>query len=421
MIQFDSTDLQNASYVPRNFKHESMPDRDLEILQLARDDGGVLVSERFASKIITIQGTLKASTQAALEALIDTYKELLSRKDKNLDISFAGGTRRYVAYARAFTIDRDHFHLLFVPYQIEFVVPGGMGVDTSETAAVNAVDADPTYTGAMTLAGSALPKPKITLTIGTGWTNALGIRFLNIDNNEECIITRSAVFSNADVLIIDCDLKKVTLNAVEIPFYRVIPKFKIGTNNFSIAAGDIIDQKFEPPASYTTFNGTVNSGSAIVGQSFMVSHSDTTYQGIWLRVLKPDAPDYDLAIEIQTDNNGEPSGTAVTNATFTIAAADVGASYAWLIANSASKFSLSANTRYWIVCKKGAGASSGTYWIESCYGSEANYGKGNMAINSGAWQQLLNYYLFFRLCFGGKADSSAPNLTLDVDYTKRYL
>ncbi len=429
-IQFDGTELMNATYTPRFAKHESSPERQIEIMELAREDGGILVSEKYKPKIIEISGILKASSRSALDTLIDNFKELLSRKNKNLDIEHAGTTRRYVAYASKIEIDRDHYHNLFVPYLVEFIVPEGVGKDTSLTAAKDAVDADPPYSGSVSFGGSAVPKPIITLTFGSGWSNAKGIQFENTDTDEKMVITYSEGFSNGDILEIDCDNKTVKLNDEEIEFYGVFPSFQIGANQIEIKAGDLIDQQFAPSADFnqlTDIYGYDPNPRSWAAQSFSVSHTDETYQGIALYLSKTGTITNNLEIEIQTDNAGTPSGTAVTNATFTIDCENI-TSAQWYIINSTNKFTLAANTRYWIVAKIGSGASDGdvnnciNWWGMS--GVLANYGRGHAAssTNGGStWTNALTTDRAFKLLFGGKVDSPAPNLTLDIDYYKRWI
>jgi len=420
-VTFDSTSLQNVNKVVRTAKHDSAPDREMEILPLARNEGGVFVSEHYQSKVITIDGIIKASSKANLETEIDSFKELLSRKNKHLDIEYAGGTRRYVAYSRAVNIDRDFFHLNYAPYEVEFIVPAGVGKDTAVTEALDGVSADPTYTGAVTFTGSSIPKPVIKLTFGSGWTDAYGIQFKNTDSNEECIITRSTIFADGDILEIDCENKKVELNDTEIEFYRVFPSFAIATNNIQITAGDIIDEQYT--AGLVSVSQAVQ-GNDYVAQSFTVTHTNATYQGIqlYIRYDSGQVPTEPLVVEIQTDNNNKPSGSEVTNATFSIPVVDVGTSFGWVLANSTNKFTLSANTIYWIVCKS-ATSSPEIYYIG---GSDSNgtYGKGFMKFSSNAGSTWTNYLLDdcnFKLLFGGKADSPAGTLTLDIDYTRRYL
>ena len=427
-VQFDSASLQNVNRVVTTAKHDSAPDRDLEILPLARGEGGVFVSDHYQSKIILVSGVIKASSQDNLETEIDTFKELLSRKNKNLDIEYAGSTRRYVAYSRLVSINRDFFHLNFAPYSVEFVAPAGIGKDVSVTAALNAVSADPTYTGAVTFTGSAEPKPLITLTFGAGWTSAYGIKFANTDKDEECIINYSAGFSNSDILEIDCEARKVELNDNEIPFYRVFPTFEIASNNIEITAGDIIDQVFDPSSKTETTDADIKAASEMrstwkVCQGFTTSNTDETYQGLKLYLKKSYGTD-DVYIEIQTDNGGVPSGSAVSNATFTIANGDIGASYDWIKVNSTNKFTLNANTVYWIVAKMANDNASTSVWWKTISGSEADYGRGHAAdydIGSAGWHHWPTADRGFQLLFGGKVDSPGGTLTLDIDYTRRYL
>lgn len=432
-IKFDNVELMNASYTPKAVRHDSSPVREMEILELAREDGGVLVSERFRPKVIEIEGTLKASSRSALDSLIDDFKELLSRKNKNLDISYGGSTRRYIAYAEEIRINRDYYHNLFVPYYVRFIVPSGIGKDTTETAALDGVDADPPYTGNVSFEGSAEPKPKITLTIGSGWYYAKGIQFENTTRSEKCIITlrKYGYFSDGDILIIDCDEKKVTLKKYmyyywtdeEIEFYGVIPSFQIGSNDIEIKAGNLVDQQFVPDETKTLVDDKIY-GNNYVAQSFMVSHTDETYNGYYLRIKKVGSPPDALYVEVRDDNNGKP-GSYVAGSSVSISAADVGTSFDWILANTEVNFTLNANTKYWLVVSMAAGQGD----INNCYswrgnsGIAANYGRGHVVKTTDYGANFTNYIdqdKGFKLLFGGKADTS-PQLTLDIDYYKRWL
>ena len=139
-VTYDSVQIVTTTYVPRQLKHESVPFRELTLQQLAKDDGAILVSVRYGVKRIIINGRIKASTQSGLETAIDIFKELFSRKEKNLDISWAGSTRRYVATCSRHEFNRDYMHINFVPWSAEFIIVSGVGKDTAITAVVNAFD-----------------------------------------------------------------------------------------------------------------------------------------------------------------------------------------------------------------------------------------------------------------------------------------
>lgn len=422
-IKFDGTELMNASYTPRFAKHESAPIREIEILNLARETGGILVSEKYNQKMIPIQGILKASSRDDLDTLIDNFKELVSRIDKNLDITVAGATRRYVAYANRIVIDRDHFHNQFVPYAVDFIVPLGVGKDTAQTAALDAVDADPTYTGALTLAGTAKPKVVITMTLGSGWSDAKGIQFKNTDTDEKIITNVSGGLSQADVIEIDTENKTVKLNDAEVEFYGVFPSFQIGTNALEITAGDIVDQQFVFDSDGSEVNSGIH-GNNWVAQSFSVSHTDATYRQLKLVLKKTGTPPNNLVVEIQTDSAGKPSGSEVGGATFSLTPASASASFTEETLDSGGEFTLNANTRYWIVLKMTAGDSSNKFEWRGNSGTTANYGRGNMSSSTDGgsnWTDAVTTDMTFKLLYGGKAEAADPNLTLDIDYTKRYL
>jgi len=96
-IKFDGTEILDTTHVPRFMKHESAPLRSIQLLDLTRDDGQVVVSIKYAQKTIKLQGVLTGSSQADLESKIDTFKELFSRQAKNLVVDWNGTTRTYVA------------------------------------------------------------------------------------------------------------------------------------------------------------------------------------------------------------------------------------------------------------------------------------------------------------------------------------
>ncbi|MGY3406093.1 hypothetical protein ACVWZV_002206 [Bradyrhizobium sp. GM5.1] len=138
-IQFDGTEILSSAYLTQFVKHETVADRSIITTPLAREDGDILITERYGRKIIRLQGTLIAADQATLDANIDSFKELFSRPEKNLDVSWGAGTMRFVATCTAHTFDRDHYHTSAVPWTAEFTVSSGVGKDTATTTALNAV------------------------------------------------------------------------------------------------------------------------------------------------------------------------------------------------------------------------------------------------------------------------------------------
>jgi hypothetical protein len=432
-IQFDGTELLTSAYMPQFLKHESAPDRQLMSLALARDDGEVLIAERYGRKTITLKGTLKASTQADLDTAIDAFKELLSRPEKNLDISWEAGTRRYVATCSRHEFDRDHYHTNAVPWTAEFVVPSGEGSDTSTTLAADAVSVGftpPTPAAtSVSLSGSKGPRPTITLANLDFGTGVRGLEYKNTDTGERLVVTYPGEWGNDRTVTIDCDAKTVTGDAVNgatksLNFFGVFPKWRVGTNNISITCGGIVNQK-SADTSLSELNANLQLLSATTrhyAQSFVVPYTDETFQGIQLAIKKTGTPG-NITWRIETDGSGAPSGTLVhANATGTIAAGDTSTSLAYVVDYATSPFTLNANTTYWLVVSAAATLDVSNRY-EFATAAQPTYGRGyaKLSDDSGStWANFANKTDFsFRILCGGS--QATINILHTFSYLKTFL
>jgi hypothetical protein len=431
-VKFDSTEIVSTTYIPRFFKHESDPEIQANLADLARDDGAILVSDRNGSKKILVQGILTASSQANLETAIDSFKELFRRVGKNLDISWAGGTnnRRYVATCVRHEFDRDHFHLLYVPWTAEFVVPSGVGEDTSETQNItnetfNTQTANSSgYYKSLTYSGSARPRPRITVIASGSTSDAAGYEIKLGETGERIIFTRSSGLNNNN-LELDCRNKTVKYGGSSVAYYGIFPKFTPAiSQSIYIKVGDIVAAQFDGTGATADTEMPIYGGTVVKpAQSFIVPYGDSTFQGVSLLLRKVGTIATDLTIRIETDSSGHPSGTlADANATFTITAATfTDAFFDWRLINSTNKFTLQANTKYWIVCASTGGDAS-NYFAWTRYNGNP-YKNGNCTSyqsGAGTWIDEPSNDLAFKVLFGGKFDGS-KTYTVNGYYYKRYL
>ena len=439
-IKYDSTELLNSIYNPEKVLHENMPVRHIERQNLIGDDGSVIVSDRFGEKIIIFNGTLIGSSASDLDSKIDDLKELFSRRDKNLDIDYEGSTRRYVARVLEIDINREYYHLQFVPYEVKFLVPSGMGRNTSETTVINAESKTTTtpVTGNFSLDGTNEPLPTIEFEItGSGWINPKGIKFENTDNDEYIIFTTTETVNNGTKFKIYCEDKRVTYQLsgsdpeLDIDFSGAFPSFDIGTNNYKITVAEFLFENFYD---YTASNLTQGFGlrsSWRAAQSFILDYGETTFQKLGFILGIDGSTASNITIKIETDSSGEPSGSlAHANATFTIDKDDVPVwtSRDWVYGytSSGNLVELNPNTKYWFVLEGGGSAGNEIliYRVTaSLIASYGTYTKGfsTASYDSGAtWSDFNDLDDFpFRLYIGGKAETSSLDLT--VKNTPRYL
>lgn len=436
-IKFDNTDILTTTNIVRYVKHESDPSRDLNTLQLTREDGEVLISERYNTKTISIKGILTAASQAALESAIDTMKELFSRIEKNLDVDWNSSTRRYVATCVDVKFDRDHFNLLFVPWEAEFLALKGTGEDTSETTVLNehTITVTNPVADSFVLAGSAPPKPIITLK-GANWSSVVkGVEYKNTDTGEKIVITRNKNWSGDYSVIINCALKKVTDNIAAVLynegiFYGIFPNFIIGTNNILVTAGGIVNQETSENGDFTYVGSgnNVETTNIRLAQSFSVPYADDTFKGVTMILSKTLTPGT-ITWRIETDDDGKPSGSlADANATGTIAVGDVSTSTGYVTDYSANLWTLEANVKYWLVISAAGvdGSNYYTWWqapsVATLY---KKYSRGNLLTSTDAganWNvdgtdPLASFG--FKIRYGG--EPGVCDAKHSVKYTKRYL
>jgi hypothetical protein len=437
-IKFDNVEILTTAYMPQYAKHETAPDRVLNTLPLAREDGEVLISERYNRKIITLRGTLKATTQANLDTAIDGFKELFSRPEKNLDVAWAGGTRRYVATCVRHSFDRDHYHTTALPWSAEFVVASGIGKDTTATLARDEaalttddedVEGDFIAEDTFTLSGSKAPEPVITLEIVDAASNMKGIEYTNLDTNERIIINRNVDWSAATgkQIKIDCENKRVLDNLatddfVEGPFHGVFPRFKLGTNNVRIRSGGFVNQRSSDTDAATLTGSQFNFSDSQnrMALSFQVPYQDSTFSGVTLGLTKIGTPTTNLFAFVQTDDEGKPSGSSLASFTFDQSTLPGYPDYEYINIPFAAIFSLSPNTTYWLVVgtQSGVDVSNHPVWNVS---ESITYprGRGRYSTNGGTTWQDMAAIPSFRLLMGGF--SAATEMKHSVSYTKTYL
>ena len=436
-VTFDNEELVTSEYLPRIFQHENPAEKFINSVDLPREDGQVFVSTRRGAKIITVNGILTAADLEALETAIQEFKELFSREQRQLVFTRADGltTISYTATCRRHTFDRDHFHLNYVPWSAEFIVPEGIGygagTETEGPASdFNAQD-EPTDVD-FEMVGYKGPKPKITVTVGNpSWDQATGVMLRNKDTGEKIIITQDGSWEEGDTVVIDCDKKKVTSNVDyaaqrEVDFYGVFPSFRSefdgdGVSHFEIQAGCIPIQEtvVEDP---TALGDSMDLISHMIwmAQSFVVPYDDATFRSVALVVSKVGSP-APFHIEVQEDDGGKPKGVPIVQ--FLAGGDGADGTPKWIThVHPYEQFELKANTRYWIVCYQDDEPLTGSdYWrIHMLV-------PGTYELGSVAWSDDIGstwtYYegkdLAFRIEAGGGGTEAQVNV--EIEYKPVFL
>lgn len=447
-IQYDSTELLGATYIPRYVHHESSPDRIINSIKLARQDGEVIIDDTMAIKYIDIVGVLVGTSASDLETKIDAFKELIARKDKNLDISWAGGTRRYVCRSVEHKFNRDFFNTYHVPYSVRFFVPTGYGKDTSETTALNhsAITAT-TDTESITFAGSYKPKARHKITITTRG-NADVVRVENVTTGDYMDVDLDG-FADGDYFEIDEENQTVKKNGTTNLDYRgKFPSAIIGVNSLKITimgSGSTADQT----QIYNDGSSTaviVNGGwvtSPWQSQSFIPDESGRRHK-ISVSVAKDDGGTLAGVLQflLYSDNNGVPGSPLYVGKAYEIAHADVPSSLnfydaLWTGSDAVRPF-LKKGQRYWLVLNPGtiSGSDSSNFYRWGFSDVPTRYLLGKSMFrksSSDPWQDgsasgqssdggtVGQYDMMFTMYRGSDGGAASHSVIWQIYYTKKYL
>lgn len=242
-ITFNGVDLQSSSIVTTEIQHEDIGQKALNIQKFSDREGGKISTIGFEVKKITLAGIIKGTSKADVEGKIDTLKKNLNARNKNLDIAYSSGTRRYKATCSMMKFGRKHYSIDLIDWEAEFIIsdpPLGIGLDTSTLESLGRTASGASTTtmdniGTVDYNGTFRPLPKVKITL----TACNGIRRLIFSNtDDEGYYTRSVIenikFEDGDIIIIDTKEGIVTLNGTEIEFRDGFPRFSLTNNRYNL-------------------------------------------------------------------------------------------------------------------------------------------------------------------------------------------
>ncbi len=240
-VSFDSNNLQTYSpsthvgIISNVIDHTDLPTKIAELYAIAGADRSAIMSTSYPSKTITLAGAIKGSTQDDLDSRIDTFKGYFRGTDKNLDIDYAGTTRRYIATVNTTSIKRMQ-QSLWAIFTIEFICTLPFGKETSSSSlfsSLNQTTASKNFTP--TIGGTApFQLGIITLTIDSLTGTADYISISNDLNNQQMLLFGLGL-ANGDVIVIDCDQRTVTVNGVVVDYQGTFLELAPGASSITIA------------------------------------------------------------------------------------------------------------------------------------------------------------------------------------------
>lgn len=239
-ITFNGYDMQTTDVVSLRFPDiDDVNYGENNFARLGTTDGQKWIETKYGGRVITVQGMITGTSIANVEGVLDTFKEnIFLNEIANLDIGYAGTTRRWKAKVRNVRMD-ESLKGLTRGFTVEFETLGFGQETTATTVSYANETGSPTKT--ITFGGSVKPLPKYIITVNSA-TSLTGVTILCDTTNREIEVQETLVAT--DVLEIDTELKTVTINSVAVDqFLGIFPEVNQGENDitftFASSAHDV--------------------------------------------------------------------------------------------------------------------------------------------------------------------------------------
>lgn len=229
-VTFQSNDIQTATRIASAVVHESLPDKRIITQKLARGrNGEVITGIEYGGRKIIVAGSLVQTTQALLDADIDQLKADLDDQEGTLDLSFSGGTRRYIATCRGVKITKRMVNIC--EFEVEFYCADPFGRATSATNHSYDDKTDSPHTENLTYAGTAEVYPvwKVAFDAASSIT---AVTISNTTTGESMTITTAMTAGH--YVQIDGGAMTVKKDTTAIDYTGTFPRLVPGVNAISI-------------------------------------------------------------------------------------------------------------------------------------------------------------------------------------------
>jgi hypothetical protein len=236
-VSYATNSLQTSWINTSGIRHESMGTKQAVAYLLAHANGQVIPYTEYNSKVITLQGTIVGNGITDTDQKLDTFRGYFAKDGQNLDISYAGATRRYVCVPTSVDIDRPN-GLSYAYFTVTLVCLSGFGQDTSSSFLVPLTTGltSANRTDNITVPGSAtyqLPIATVTLTAVSA-TGSQTMTFANNNNGQGVTVTRSG-WAVTDVVTFDSLNRQVLVNGTVTDYSGSFIELNPGSQSINIS------------------------------------------------------------------------------------------------------------------------------------------------------------------------------------------
>lgn len=201
-IKFGTYDISGDANVDvSDWEHNS--NNRVQEHHIARRDGGIINLAKFSPAEVTLKGRVSGSSASAARTNWDTFLGYLRNKQANLYLF----DDRYIKDAQVHSLAHNYSPgCLSVKFSLTFISGKPFWLAATASQDVKVISSSPTQ-WAITMAGNAYAKPKITIAADQGAALS-NISFENVTGSKT--FSYLGTVAIGDSLVIDCDDDELT-------------------------------------------------------------------------------------------------------------------------------------------------------------------------------------------------------------------
>jgi hypothetical protein len=227
-IAYNNYNLQTSTIVMTNLEYQTL-NKDLSISRLATSDINKFVESYVSNKRIIYSGYIKGTSASDAESKLDTLKQnVILNAVANLDIGYAGGTRRYSCVCQSIELESETPALDVKNIKIIFDTAEPLGLDTFTNTVQYLAQTTNSFTKTITFSGTYHTLPTYTVTVSSE-SNLVSLSIKSVETNQEIIVQKN--YNISDVIEIDTRNKTVKYNGATTEYIGIFPLVNQGTNN----------------------------------------------------------------------------------------------------------------------------------------------------------------------------------------------
>ena len=136
-VSLDGLDLQAGNFRISDTDIFNSPEKQVDIIELARKDGAKAVFERFKARSFSLVGYIQSDTEENADASLDQIKSFVSRNGLELKVAYRGINRIWNVNIQNLQTARKNTDVSRMPFSITGVAPNPFGKDEAETTLVD--------------------------------------------------------------------------------------------------------------------------------------------------------------------------------------------------------------------------------------------------------------------------------------------